>query len=212
MLHSFSRAYKALALCLLSGLAAAQPSQQFDPVRPSGFNRDGQISEQGPAPKADENTVILSSGSYDPDAFYVKPANPNAAPKKIANHHVAPPPAGGADAGAVRRIYRCKDSHNTDVYADDDNQHKFRNCLKIREERLAAAPVAIASDPSGGAAPAPQAKEHALPTCSGALLYKGSTYVFSDLEPCPIPEEVFEARRPIEASADYYAPPAQSKP
>ena len=211
MPRSSLRAFKALGLYCLIGAAVAQPSQQFEPLRPSGYGSDGQRMDNGPAPSVNENTVILNKGGYDPEAFYVKPANPNAAPKKIANHHVAPPPAETANSGIARRIYRCKDSSNTDVYADDDNQHKFRNCIKVREERLPSAPVAIEENPAPQAS-APQAKEHALPTCSGALLYKGSTYVFSDLEPCPIPDEVFEARRPLEASADYYAPPAQNKP
>lgn len=194
----------------LGGLALAQPSQQFEPLRPSGYDAQGQRLDNTPAPSVTEDTVILSRGSYDPDAFYVKPANPNAAPKKIANHHVAPPPI--EPSSGVRRIYRCKDSSNTDVYADDDNYHKFRNCLKIREEKLPNMPVAVAVDSTAHIGAAPQAKEHALPTCSGALLYKGSTYVFSDLEPCPIPDDIFEARRPIEASGDYYAPPSQPSP
>lgn len=208
MPRSFFRASSIGVCLLLAGTLCAQPSQQFEPLRPGNFDGQGHlIDENRPAPRVTEDTVILSQGSYDPNAFYVKPANPNAAPKKIANHHIAPPPADPASAGAVRRIYRCKDSNNTDVYADDDNQHKFRNCLKIREEKLPAALVA-AQDPAP-AASAPQTREEALPTCSGALLYKGSTYVFSDLEPCPIPDDVFRARRPIEASGDYYAPPTQ---
>lgn len=195
-------------LCLLlAGTLHAQPSQQFEPMRPGNFDAQGHLIDQNrPVPSVNENTVILSQGGYDPNAFYVKPANPNAAPKKIANHHVAPPPA--EPNGAVRRIYRCKDNSNTDVYADDDNQHKFRSCVKIREEKLLSAPVAVSVAASPETSAAPQVKEHALPTCSGALLYKGSTYVFSDLEPCPIPDEVFAARRPLEANPHYYAPPA----
>ena len=195
---------------LLAGTLHAQPSQQFEPLRPDNFDGQGHLIDKNrPAPVADENTVILSRGSYDPEAFYVAPGSPNAAPKKIANHHVVPPPADAESAGSVRRIYRCKDSNNTDVYADDDNQHKFRNCLKIREEKLPSAPVAIAHQAAAAPAYVPQTREESLPTCSGALLYKGSTYVFSDLEPCPIPDDVFQARRPIEASGDYYAPPTQ---
>ena len=40
--------------------------------------------------------------------------------------------------------------------------------------------------------------------CSGAILYKGSTYIFSEHEPCPIPADVFNQRRPIEAEPNYY--------
>lgn len=54
-------------------------------------------------------------------------------------------------------------------------------------------PPAIAAQGSGN-----------LP-CSGAILYKGSTYIFSEHEPCPIPAEVFDNRRPIEAEPNYYA-------
>ncbi|MBR1375655.1 MAG: hypothetical protein IJ566_06195 [Cardiobacteriaceae bacterium] len=41
-------------------------------------------------------------------------------------------------------------------------------------------------------------------SCSGALIYKGSTYIFNEKEPCPIPEEVFKKRKPIEADPSYY--------
>ncbi len=40
--------------------------------------------------------------------------------------------------------------------------------------------------------------------CSGAILYKGSTYIFNENEPCPMPEDVFKNRRPIEAEPTYY--------
>lgn len=43
--------------------------------------------------------------------------------------------------------------------------------------------------------------EHA---CSGAILFKGNTYIFNASEPCPIPPEVFKNRRPIEAEPSYY--------
>ena len=41
-------------------------------------------------------------------------------------------------------------------------------------------------------------------SCSGAVIYKGSTYIFNEQEPCPIPEEVFKKRKPIEADPSYY--------
>ena len=41
-------------------------------------------------------------------------------------------------------------------------------------------------------------------SCSGAVLYHGSTFIFNDSEPCPIPEEVFKSRKPIEAEPSYY--------
>lgn len=40
--------------------------------------------------------------------------------------------------------------------------------------------------------------------CSGAVLYKGSTYIFSENEPCPIPDSIFRSRKPIEANPSYY--------
>ena len=168
-------------------------------MRPAGFDASGNLDDGKPAPKVTEETVILNQGSFDPNAFYVKPATPGAAPKQIANHHFAPPPV-TATSTRVQSIYRCKDSHGMDVYVDEDNRHRFRHCLKIRDDN--AAPVEKPVLPVE-----PQAVETPLPTCSGALLYKGSTYVFSDQEPCPIPEEVFEIRKPLEANPNYYAPP-----
>ena len=48
-----------------------------------------------------------------------------------------------------------------------------------------------------------KAEEEKIP-CSGAILYKGSTYIFSDNEPCPIPDLIFKTRKPIEADPTYY--------
>lgn len=199
-----SAASKALccAWFAVAASVAAQPSAQFEPIRPSGFNAEGELVDDGkPAPKVTEETVILNQGGYDPNAFYVKPAVPGSAPKKIDNHHIAPPPV-TATSTRAQSIYRCKDNRGMDIYVDDDSRHKFRHCLKIRDEN--AAPVEKPTLPVD-----PQMHESPLPTCSGALLYKGSTYVFSDQEPCPIPEEVFEFRKPLEANPSYYAPPAQ---
>lgn len=203
MPRSSSAAYKifGIALLALAFSASAQPSAQFEPLRPSGFDANGNLDDGKPAPKVTEETVILNQGGYDPNAFYVKPASPGAAPKRIANHHVAPPPV-TATSTRVQSIYRCKDERGMDVYVDDDSRHKFRHCLKIRDDN--AAPVEKPVLPVE-----PQMLETPLPTCSGALLYKGSTYVFSDQEPCPIPEEVFEIRKPLEANPSFYAPPAQ---
>ena len=51
---------------------------------------------------------------------------------------------------------------------------------------------------------APKKEEEEKIPCSGAILYKGSTYIFSDNEPCPIPDLIFRTRRPIEAEPSYY--------
>ena len=92
----------------------------------------------------------------------------------------------------TRGIYQCRDGNRT-VFVDEENRAKYRECTQIRAPYYE---QATETNTEPERAP-----------CSGAIVYKGSTYVFNDHEPCPIPEEIFEARKPIEANPEYYTQP-----
>lgn len=93
----------------------------------------------------------------------------------------------------TRGIYQCQDGSHS-VFVDEENRVKYRQCTQIRAPYYE---QVITDNPADS--------EHA--PCSGAIVYKGSTYVFNDHEPCPIPKEIFEARKPIEANPEYYSQP-----
>ncbi|MBV7433943.1 hypothetical protein KRX19_02795 [Cardiobacteriaceae bacterium TAE3-ERU3] len=93
----------------------------------------------------------------------------------------------------TRGIYQCQDG-NRSVFVDEENRVKYRQCTQIRAPYYE---QVITNNPA----------ESERSPCSGAIVYKGSTYVFNDQEPCPILEEIFEARKPIEANPEYYSQP-----
>ena len=93
----------------------------------------------------------------------------------------------------TRGIYQCTDG-NRSVFVDEENRIKYRHCTQIRAPYYEQ--VNVDNNTESERAP-----------CSGAIVYKGSTYVFNDHEPCPIPEDIFEKRKPIEANPEYYTQP-----
>lgn len=195
------------------------------------FDSYGQLITDYEQMQRDREEGILQRGGYDPHAAAVGAAQRQArsgnAPM-IGNSN-APNQNGFSD----RSIYRCK-HHGKDVYADEDGKRKFSQCQLIRkgkEEAQAYQQAPAEADPSrlnSQAHIVPSANKteaSSVPTnesahaesgapvvaqgsgnipCSGAILYKGSTYIFTEHEPCPIPEDIFKQRRPIEAEPDYY--------
>lgn len=96
-----------------------------------------------------------------------------------------------------RGIYRCVDGSKA-VFVDEDARGKYRQCTQIRAPQY----EQVSAGKQGRADASP---------CSGALVYQGSTYIFTDQEPCPIPEAIFKQRKPIEAIPEYYQPQTDSQ-
>ncbi len=165
-------------------------------------------------PKIDKKNreyIILHHGNYDPQARE-KALDKKALAEQL--QHLRPqneidiPPAN--TVLSTSNIYRCKQG-NSEIYADDKNRYKFRDCRLIRRAsptKSAAKPAKSEVEQLPEDAPGTLQKRARLegepPSCSGAILYQGSTYIFNDSEPCPIPQAVFRARRPIEAEPSYY--------
>lgn len=93
----------------------------------------------------------------------------------------------------TRGIYQCLDQGKV-VFVDEESRNKYSKCSQIR------APHYQRIDE--------RFTEPQRASCSGAITYQGNTYIFNDQEPCPIPEAIFKARKPIEANPEYYTQPS----
>lgn len=232
---------KRFTIWILTAVLTGSVFAQNSAIRPPSFDKNGRLITTAAQAQQDQENGILARGGYDPQAAQAAAAarTRQAASKnvpRIGNSN-APNPNAFSD----RNIYRCKKGR-ADVYADEENKSKFSSCVLVRRGKSAAesnqptphAAPAVA-DPNllpENTTP-PQMKELPLPPeavaegaqnvkvlasdsvsapCSGAILYKGSTYIFSENEPCPIPDSLFRSRRPIEAEPSYYTqgsiPPA----
>ncbi|UJF23865.1 hypothetical protein L0B52_05820 [Suttonella sp. R2A3] len=95
-----------------------------------------------------------------------------------------------------RGIYRCLERGQY-VFVDDHNRPGLSRCEQIRAPHYRVInPDEVAEQP---AMTFPSASP-----CSGAIIYRGGTYIFSDKSPCPIPAEIFDTMTPIEAHPQYY--------
>lgn len=195
--------------------------------QPPSYDSYGQLITDYEQLQRDKEEGILQRGGYDPHAAAVGAAQrrARAGNAPVIGNSNAPNQNGLSD----RSIYRCK--HNgKDIYADEDGKRKFSQCQLIRkgkEEALTHQQAPAEADPSRfnsqahivpsataqsngenqhpeNSAPVVTAQGSGNIPCSGAILYKGSTYIFTEHEPCPIPEDIFKQRRPIEAEPDYY--------
>lgn len=214
--------FKKISLILLLGANSAQAQEPI-------YDSRGQLITNYEQAQRDREAGILQRGGYNPEAAAAAAAQQQAragnAPR-IGNSN-----APNANGLSDHSIYRCQ-SGGKDVYVDEDGKRKFSQCQLIRKgkaaiaaEQAQAEPHLVPPTPSQVAnSPLPQEAalsnpEANVPTentpvilmqgsgntpCSGAILYKGSTYIFSEHEPCPIPAEVFNSRRPIEAEPNYY--------
>lgn len=196
-----------LLIALLAvGLTAAEAAQEAE--RAFSAVSDSAPPSASEADKKAHEYSIMSHGSYNPQA-QAKAADKAALDQQLKKarplHDSAPPET--RSFTLTGNIYRCKQA-DSEVYADDRNRYKFRDCRLIRR-----------AHPEGAAKPAQNAPRQTtddntpvqnrspggnVPGCSGAILYQGSTYVFNDSEPCPIPQAIFDARKPIEAEPSYY--------
>lgn len=137
-----------------------------------------------------------------------------ATPRNIGGRN---PNAIGSESSA---IYRCHDG-TTMVFVDEDNRGKFRSCNRVSAKKTTPVPSEPSALPtesnlsqsaSPAPSPAPSYGSFSGSPCSGALLYQGNTYLFSEHEPCPIAHELFMNRKPLEAQPDYYtAPPSENQ-
>lgn len=193
-------------MTLAVAVTAAQAAQKADR---EGSAASGSLPASATeADKKAHEYIILHHGSYNPQA-QAKAADAAALGERLKeirplNHNDTSQPGSRTATG---NIYRCRKG-DSEVYADDKNHYRFRDCRLIRRARPEAAAKPAQSDP----AKPPNDTAHAqnrspdpkAPSCSGTILYRGSTYIFNDSEPCPIPQAVFRARKPIEAEPSYY--------
>lgn len=184
-----------IVLGLITLNAAAQAIDSAPAVRPPTYDKRGNLIVNEEQRAQDRQEGVIARGGYNPEV-----AAEEAAKQAWKNKIKDAPTLGNSSqrsdpkAASQRNIYRCKDK-GKDVYADDDNKHKFQLCQLIRRAQPAPSPTNTAYDTRTMGA-----------SCSGAIIYKGSTYIFNDNEPCPIPDQVFQSRKPIEAEPTYYQP------
>ena len=89
-------------------------------------------------------------------------------------------------------IYRCPKGKSY-IYVDGEKRKGYSRCTLFRAEKTEEVPV--------GSAPASAAPVSGNPNnCSGTLQYKGSTYLFMEHQPCPIPDSIFQRLPPAATS------------
>ena len=89
-------------------------------------------------------------------------------------------------------IYRCPKGKSY-IYVDGEKRKGYSRCTLFRAEKTEEVPV--------GSSPSTAAPTSGNPNnCSGTLQYKGSTYLFQEHQPCPIPDSVFQRLTPAATS------------
>lgn len=108
---------------------------------------------------------------------------------------LSPPPEPPPPTETVvveQAIYRCPKGKSY-IYVDGEKRKGYSRCTLFRAEKTEEVPV--------GSAPASVAPVSGNPNnCSGTLQYKGSTYLFQEHQPCPIPDSVFQRLTPAATS------------
>ena len=108
---------------------------------------------------------------------------------------LSPPPEPPVQTETVvveQAIYRCPKGKSY-IYVDGDKRKGYNRCTLFRAEKTEEVPV--------GSAPTTAAPTSGNPNnCSGTLQYKGSTYLFMEHQPCPIPDSVFQRLTPAATS------------
>lgn len=199
-------------MLLAVGLTAAEAAQEVAQKAEPAFSAASDLALPS-APETDKKVreySILNHGSYNPQA-QAKAADKAALDqqlKKARPLHDSPP-AETHSFTLTGNIYRCQQA-DSEVYADDKNRYKFRDCRLIRRAHPEGAAKTAqnaprkATDDNTPMHMQNRSQDANAPGCSGAILYQGSTYIFNDSEPCPIPQAIFKARKPIEAEPSYY--------
>ena len=108
---------------------------------------------------------------------------------------LSPPPEPPVQTETIvveQAIYRCPKGKSY-IYVDGDKRKGYNRCTLFRAEKTEEVPV--------GSAPTTTAPTSGNPNnCSGTLQYKGSTYLFMEHQPCPIPDSVFQRLTPAATS------------
>ena len=108
---------------------------------------------------------------------------------------LSPPPEPPPPTETVvveQAIYRCPKGKSY-IYVDGDKRKGYSRCTLFRAEKTEEVPV--------GSSPSTAAPTGGNPNnCSGTLQYKGSTYLFMEHQPCPIPDSVFQRLTPAATS------------
>ena len=108
---------------------------------------------------------------------------------------LSPPPEPPVQTETVvveQAIYRCPKGKSY-IYVDADKRKGYSRCTLFRAEKTEEVPVG--SSPSTAAPTGGNTNN-----CSGTLQYKGSTYLFMEHQPCPIPDSVFQRLTPAATS------------
>ncbi|SUO93617.1 hypothetical protein [Suttonella ornithocola] len=197
-----------------------QSFAQSEALRPAAYDKNGRLITNAEQVAQDREAGILQRGGYNP-AVAERAAKERQRALDAKNvPKLGNTNAPNSNAASARNIYRCKKG-KAEVYADDENKYKFSQCQLVRRATSEQAYGentpnygAYNQSPPAAANPAlmPEVRPATTPKqestrgipCSGAILYKGSTYIFNESEPCPIPESVFNNRKPIEAEPTYY--------
>ena len=108
---------------------------------------------------------------------------------------LSPPPEPPVQTETIvveQAIYRCPKGKSY-IYVDADKRKGYSRCTLFRAEKTEEVPV--------GSSPSTAAPTGGNPNnCSGTLQYKGSTYLFMEHQPCPIPDRVFQRLTPAATS------------
>ena len=108
---------------------------------------------------------------------------------------LSPPPEPPVQTETIvveQAIYRCPKGKSY-IYVDADKRKGYSRCTLFRAEKTEEVPV--------GSSPSTAASTGGNPNnCSGTLQYKGSTYLFMEHQPCPIPDSVFQRLTPAATS------------
>ena len=170
--------------------AAAAPSPEPAAATPdsAATNETGAASAAGqgretPAP------AVTSEGETATDEH----SDDNVAPLPV--EKLSPPPEPPVQTETVvveQAIYRCPKGKSY-IYVDADKRKGYSRCTLFRAEKTEEVPV--------GSSPSTAAPTGGNPNnCSGTLQYKGSTYLFMEHQPCPIPDSVFQRLTPAATS------------
>lgn len=221
--------FKKISILLLLGVTCAQAQNQ-----PS-YDSYGQLITDYEQTQRDREEGILQRGGYDPQAAAVGAAQRQArtgnAPM-IGNSN-APNPNSLSDRSIYRCKHNGRDVYvdedgkrkfsqcqlirqgKTEVLSQQQAPAQADPSLLNAQTHFVPPTNSVATTaqtPPEATFTNPESTAPVVATqgsgnipCSGAILYKGSTYIFTEYEPCPIPEDIFKQRRPIEAEPNYYA-------
>jgi len=140
-----------------------------------------------------EKHIFISNLKYQTLLDSIQGRSPNVALLPV--EKLSPPPEPPVQTETVvveQAIYRCPKGKSY-IYVDADKRKGYNRCTLFRAEKTEEVPV--------GSAPTTAAPTSGNPNnCSGTLQYKGSTYLFMEHQPCPIPDSVFQRLTPAATS------------